>query len=64
MRKNKKVKILLLVMIVAFSVTFYFGIFANPNFNLNDFCLNLSSEVLGLLITVAIVDSYIREKTK
>lgn len=64
MRKNKKIKILLLVMVIAFSITFYFGIFANPNFNINDFCMNLASEILGILITVVIVDSYIKEKGK
>lgn len=59
-----KMKILFVAMLIIFSIPFYFGIFANPHFNIYDFCMNLTSEVLGLIIAVAIVDAYIREKNK
>lgn len=62
MLKNKKLRILLVIMFVTFSITFYFGVFANPNFNVYDFCMNLSSEILGLVIALILVDTYIREK--
>jgi hypothetical protein len=51
-------------MVAIFSVTFYFGIIVNPNFNIYDFCMNLSSEVLGLVIAIVLVDTYVREKRK
>lgn len=51
-------------MFIIFSITFYFGVFANPNFNIYDFCMNLASEVLGLIIAVVIIDTYINEKKK
>ena len=59
---KKKIKILLVAMFIVFSVTFYFGVFANPNFNIHEFCMNLASEILGLVITVVIVDTYMEEK--
>ena len=49
-------------MFIVFSITFYFGVFANPNFNIHEFCMNLASEILGLVITVVIVDTYMEEK--
>lgn len=64
MFNKKKLGILLLIMFIVFSITFYFGVFANPNFNIYDFCMNLASEILGLIIAVVIVDTYIREKKK
>lgn len=64
MFKKKKMRILLLIMFFVFTITFYFGVFANPNFNIYDFCMNLASEILGLIIAVAIVDTYINEKKK
>lgn len=62
-RKNK-IRILLVVIFVVFSITFYFGVFANQNFNIYDFCMNLTSEILGLIIAVVIVDTYTNEKKK
>lgn len=59
---KKKIKILLIAMFIVFSITFYFGVFANPNFNIHEFCMNLASEILGLVITVVIVDTYMEEK--
>lgn len=64
MLKNKKLKILLAIICITFSVTFYFGVFANPNFNIYDFCMNLSSEILGLVIALVLVDTYIKERNK
>jgi len=64
MLKNKKIRILFLVLCLIFSFTFYFGVFANPNFNINDFCMNLSSEIIGLVIVVVFVDKIIEGKKK
>jgi len=64
MLKNKKLRILLVIMFITFSITFYFGVFANPNFNIYDFCMNLSSEILGLVIALILVDTYVKEKNK
>ena len=61
---NKKMKVILLVMVVIFSITFYLGVFANPNFSIYDFCMNLASEILGLTIALVLVDKYISEKKK
>lgn len=54
--------LLLIIMCITFSITFYFGVFANPNFNIYDFCMNLSSEILGLVIALVLVHTYIKEK--
>lgn len=62
--KNKQIKILMLIICGVFAITFYFGIFANPNFNIYDFCLNLSTEIIGMLITVILVDRLIRIRSK
>ena len=65
MFKSKKFKRFLIVSIIffsVFSVTFSIGIFNNPNFNILDFCTNLASELLGLVIALVIVDSYISTK--
>ncbi len=43
-----------------FSMTFAIGVFDNPNFTIQDFCMNLASELAGLIITVLVVDTYIR----
>lgn len=58
--KNRRMRILYFVMVVIFSVTFSLGIFGNPNFSIHDFCMNLSSEILGLLIAVIFVDNYVK----
>lgn len=64
MFKKKRLRILLLLMCITFAVTFYYGVFANPNFNIHDFCMNLSSEIVGLVIALVLVDSYVWEKQK
>ena len=64
MFQKKSMRILMLVMVLIFSVTFYFGVFANPNFNIYDFCMNLASEVLGIAITVIFIDTLISRKKK
>lgn len=62
MFKNKKVKVLLLIMCLTFSVVFYFGVFSNPTFNINDLCMNLASEIIGIVIALVLVDTYIKAK--
>lgn len=64
MKKSFTLKILSVIMCLIFGVTFSIGIFGNPNFNIHDFCLNLSSEIFGILITVVLVDSIIKAKAK
>ena len=64
MLKNKKVKILSIIMFLIFGVTFSVGVFSNPNFNIHDFCMNLASEILGLVIALVLVETYIKEKEK
>lgn len=61
---KKNMRILLIITVVIFSITFYFGVFANPNFNIYDFCMNLSSEILGIAITVILIDTLINKKKK
>lgn len=64
MKRKTKRLIVYLVMLAIFSVTFYVGVFHNPNFNIYDFCMNLASEILGLVIALTVVEAYIREKKK
>ena len=46
-------------MTVIFSLTFSVGVFANPNFNIHEFCMNLSTEIVGMVIALVIVDRYV-----
>lgn len=62
--KSKKVKILFIIIFIIFFVTFSVGVFSNPNFNVYDFCMNLASEILGLVIALVLVETYIKEKQK
>lgn len=65
MFKNKKHIQYLVVSVIYFSVfstTFSIGVVNNPNFNLIDFCMNLASELLGLIFSLVIVDTYIKMK--
>jgi len=64
MLKNKKMKLILIIMFVVFAITFNLGVFSNPNFDIYDFCMNLSSEIIGLAIALVLVDSYVNEKKK
>lgn len=64
MFKDKKVRIFFIVMIVIFGITFNLGVFGNPNFNIYDFCMNLSSEIVGLAIALVLVESYVGKKKK
>lgn len=60
---NKKFLLLIACSILiscTFSITFSIGIFDNPDFTIQDFCMNLASELIGLLITVLVVDTYLR----
>lgn len=56
------VVILTCVMCSIFSITFTIGVFDNPNFTIQDFCMNLASELAGLVIALLVVDAYIRAK--
>lgn len=47
---------------IAFSI--YFGIAENPHFSINEFCMGLASELVGMLFAVLVVDSYIRLRTE
>lgn len=64
MFKNKKLLIIYIIMCAIFAITFSIGIFGNPNFNIYDFCMNMSSEILGIVIAVCLIDVYINEKNK
>lgn len=64
MLKGNRSRLLFVAMFIVFGVTFYLGVFANPTFTVHDFCMNLASEVLGLLIALILVDAYVRERTK
>lgn len=64
MLENKRLRILTIIMVVVFSITFTFGVFGNPNFNIYDFCMNLASEIIGMVIALILVDAYVKEKQK
>ncbi|MDH6366367.1 MULTISPECIES: hypothetical protein [unclassified Breznakia] len=64
MLKSKKLLISYIVIVIIFSVTFAIGVFDNPNFNLHDFCMNLASEFLGLLLTITVIEIYINARKK
>jgi len=59
---KKKIGILGLIFTIIAGVTFSFGIFNNPTFNINDFCANLSSEFIGWILAVTIFQYYLDEK--
>lgn len=60
MFKNPKLLIVYIIMIAIFVITFTVGITVNPNFDIHEFCMGLSSEFLGLIVAVTIVETYIR----
>ncbi len=63
MLKGKKFRRFLVMSIIycsVFSVVFTLGISDNPQFNLYDLFLNLASELIALVITVFVVDTYIK----
>ena len=64
MKKNKnelrKLQALHLAVVFIFCITLVFGIFRNPKFDMYDFLFNLSTELIGLLIALFIVDRYIK----
>lgn len=65
MFKDKHTIKYFVVSILFFAViytTLAIGILDNPNFSIYDFFLNLASELVGLFITVLIVDTYLRMK--
>lgn len=64
MFKSKRLFISYFVVTVVFAVTFSIGVFSNPNFNIQDFCMNMASEFLGLVFALTVVEIYMREKQK
>ncbi len=59
---KKKVIVLGIIFAIIAGTTFSFGIFKNPNFNINDFCANLSSEFIGWVLAVTVFQYYVDEK--
>ncbi len=51
-----------LVIVIVFSVTVAIGVFENPNFNIQDFCMNLALEFLGSLLTITVIEIYINAR--
>lgn len=64
MTRRKKYIIISIIMMALFGIIFSIGIFGNPNFSIQDFCMNLASEIVGLVIALTIVEIYIQEKKK
>lgn len=64
MFKNWKVRILFFVLVGLFAVTFSLGIFLNPNFTVYDLFLGLSTEFIGLVVALVLVESYVSAKKK
>ncbi len=62
MKKNKKLIVLSIIFTVIVAFTYVVGIFNNPNFNIHDFCANLSSEFIGWILAVTIFQYYFDEK--
>ena len=65
MLKNKRFIIYIVMSIIVISIytiIFIVGVFHNPDFTITDFCMDLASEVLGIVIAVVIVDNYIKMK--
>ncbi|MCL2136904.1 MAG: hypothetical protein FWH40_05210 [Coriobacteriia bacterium] len=46
-----------------FSVTFSIGIIYNANFDIFDFCFNLSTDLIGAAITAGIFGVFLRTRT-
>lgn len=59
---NKKIRILGLLFTIIVGVTFSYGIFRNPTFNIHEFCANLSSEFIGWILAVTIFQYYFDAK--
>ena len=59
MFKDKKFMILVIAIVVIFGVTFGLGIFANPHFDIYDFCMSLATEFIGLIIALVVVIGYL-----
>lgn len=57
---NMKSKVIILgaIFSVIVGITFSIGIFANPDFQLNEFCINLSSEFIGWVLAVTLFQYY------
>lgn len=64
MKANRRFIIISILMAAIFSISFSIGIFSNPNFDIHDFFMGLSTEILGTAIALIVVETYIREKQK
>jgi hypothetical protein len=65
--KNKNFVLLVIFSILVgctFSITFSIGVFDNPNFSIQDFSMNLASELVGLVITLLMIDTYMSVRRK
>lgn len=66
MRRSKKhIRYIVMsaIYISLITVTFNIGISNNPNFSIYDLGLNLASELLALIFTILVVDTYIKAKS-
>lgn len=54
--------VLNVLLTLAFGFAFSYGIFSNTDFSLHDFALGLSTEFLGLVFTVTLLEMYLNEK--
>ncbi len=64
MFKNRRLIIISIIMFTVFGVVFNIGVFQNPNFSIYDFCGNLATEIVGMVIALIVVEAYIREREK
>ena len=58
MPNKRRFIVLQVIFMCLMSFAFIFGIFSNPNFSINDFCANLSSEFIGWALAVTLFQYY------
>jgi hypothetical protein len=63
-KKHTKYYLISIVYFAILATTFVVGIHRNPNFNIYDFCMGLSTELTGLIIAFIVVDYYVKTKTE
>ncbi len=61
-RKHTRYIVTSAVFFALLTITFNIGVTNNPNFSIYDLGLNLASEILGLVFTLLIVDTYVSAK--
>lgn len=64
MKPRLKRLILYIIIVVIMTITFNLGIVNNPDFRVGDFFVNLSSEFIGLVFALCVVEVYIHERIK